>query len=118
MSTFTEDTASIPASGVPAPAAPGTMAAAATTTSQQIVESEMQTPWSQYLNSLNSQYQNKIRKAAQYSDYTLTLRYEDGREEKQVFTRKKLLQWQFDELEDLRAEASEFWLYAFTRARP
>src|SRR6266496_2616261 len=75
---------------------------------QQIVDSEIQTPWSNYLNSLNNLYQKKIQKYAQYSNYTFHLRYEDDRgEEKQVFARKKLLQWQFDELEDLRAEASE-----------
>ncbi len=75
---------------------------------QQIVDSEIQTPWSQYLNSLNGLYQKKIQKYAQYSNYTFHLRYEDDRgEEKQIFIRKKLLQWQFDELEDLRAEASE-----------
>src|SRR6266496_5127569 len=75
---------------------------------EQIVDSEIQTPWSNYLNSLNNLYQKKIQKYAQYSNYTFHLRYEDDRgEEKQVFARKKLLQWQFDELEDLRAEASE-----------
>jgi hypothetical protein len=74
---------------------------------KQIVDSEIQTPWSGYLNSLNNQYQKKIQKAAQHSNYTFNLSYEDGREEKKVFTRKKLKQWQFDELEDLRAEATD-----------
>lgn len=75
---------------------------------QQIATgSEATTAWGVYLNSLNAQYQEKIRRMAQQSNYTLNMRYEDGREEKQVFTRMKLLQWQFDEIEDLRAEATE-----------
>lgn len=65
------------------------------------------TAWGSYLNSLNVKYQERIRKMAQVSNYTLTLEYEDGRSEKQVFIRKKLLQWQFDLIEDLRAEATE-----------
>lgn len=68
----------------------------------------VQTPWSTYLNSLNAKYQDRIRKAAQAPNYNLTMRNEDGHEEKQVFTRMKLLQYQFDELEDLRAEATDF----------
>lgn len=74
---------------------------------KKIIGDAVQTPWSTYLNSLNAKYQNKIKKAAQLSNYNLTIRYEDGREEKQVFSRMKLLQYQFDELEDLRAEATE-----------
>lgn len=65
------------------------------------------TPWSTYLNSLNAKYQDRIKRSAQHSNYTLTMRYENGREEKQVFTRMKLLQYQYDEIEDLRAESSE-----------
>ena len=105
MSTFTEDnTTAVPFSSPP----PVNQQQQPTTNPpQQIVDSEMQTPWSQYLNSLNGLYQKRIQKAAQYSNYTFNLRYEDGREEKKVFIRKKLVQWQFDELEDLRAEASE-----------
>lgn len=74
---------------------------------RKIVEDSIQTPWATYLNSLNAKYQDKIKKAAQVSNYSLTMRYQDGREEKQVFTRMRLLQYQFDELEDLRAEATD-----------
>jgi hypothetical protein len=106
MSTFTEDPSSNPSNTQPQLIQQQQQSAAAPAP-QQIIDSEIQTPWSQYVNSLNSQYQKKIQKYAQYSNYTFNLCYEDGQEEKQVFTRKKLLQWQFDELEDLRAEASE-----------
>jgi hypothetical protein len=63
--------------------------------------------WSVYINSLNGKYQEKIKRLASLPNYNLHLRYEDGREEKQVFTRMKLLQWQFDELEDLRSSSQE-----------
>lgn len=71
------------------------------------IVSDSNTPWSTYLNSLNAKYQERIKKAAQQSNYNLTMRYENGREEKQIFTRMKLLQYQFEEIEDLRAEAGE-----------
>jgi hypothetical protein len=74
--------------------------------SKEIVP-DSKTPWATYMNSLNSKYQDRIKKAAQSSNYTLTMRYEDGREERKIFTRMKLLQYQFDEIEDLRAEANE-----------
>ena len=70
-------------------------------------EASATSAWGQYLNNLNGRYQEKIRDAAQQSNYNITIRYEDGREEKQVFTRMKMLQWQFDEIEDLRAEATD-----------
>ena len=71
------------------------------------IVTDKQTPWSAYLNSLNAKYQDRIKKAAQSSNYNLTMRYENGKEEKQVFVRMKLLQYQFEEIEDLRAESSE-----------
>lgn len=74
---------------------------------QPIAGTETVTPWTNYLNSLNSKYQQRIQRMAQVSNYKLNIRYEDGREETQVYTRMKLLQWQFDEIEDLRAEATE-----------
>jgi|SRR5215831_18174145 len=71
------------------------------------IVADSKTPWSAYMNSLNSKYQDRIRKAAQSPNYILTMRYEDGREVKQTFSRMKLLQYQFEEIEDLRAEANE-----------
>lgn len=71
------------------------------------IVADKQTPWSTYLNSLNAKYQERIKKAAQSSNYHLTMRYENGKEEKQIFVRMKLLQYQFEEIEDLRAESSE-----------
>lgn len=91
--------------GVPTPAAPNTPAA---------IAGESNTAWGTYLNSLNSKYQDKIKRMAQLPNYQITMRTDDGREEKQLFTRKKLLQWQFDEIEDLRAQATEL---AATSAR-
>lgn len=65
------------------------------------------TAWGQYLNSLNSKYQQKIKDAAQKSKYSLTIRNENGQDESLTFTRMKLLQYQYDEIEDLRAESTE-----------
>lgn len=64
-------------------------------------------PFSDYTNSLNIKYQEKIKLAAQRSNYTLELVYEDGKTTHYTYTRMKLLQWQFDEIEDLRSEAAE-----------
>jgi hypothetical protein len=74
---------------------------------KKIVDETVQTPWATYLNSLNGKYQDRIRKAAQASNYSLTMIYEDGREEKHVFIRRKLVQWQFDAIEELRADSTE-----------
>jgi|SRR5215510_235385 len=75
---------------------------------KQIVHgTEAQTPWGSYLNSLNSKYQKRIQQAAQKTKYEFTMRYEDGHEQKSVFHRMKLLQYQYDEIEDLRNEANE-----------
>jgi hypothetical protein len=64
----------------------------------------------------NLQYQEKIRRWAQYPNYSLNLQYRDGRKEKQVFTRMKLLQWQFEEIETLRAEAQELSITSPTKS--
>jgi hypothetical protein len=63
--------------------------------------------FSDYTNSLNSKYQEKIRNAAQSSNYKIDLSHKDGMKETITYTRMKLLQWQFDEIEDLRIEAAE-----------
>lgn len=68
---------------------------------------EASTAFGNYLNNLNQQYQEIIKRVAQHSSYTFTIRHEDGTEERIEFARRKLLQWQFDEIEDLRAEATE-----------
>jgi hypothetical protein len=65
------------------------------------------TAWGQYLNSLNTKYQDKIKEAAQKPKYSLTIRNANGQDESLTFTRMKLLQYQFDEIEDLRAESTE-----------
>jgi hypothetical protein len=76
--------------------------------SQKITDASTSgTAWGQYLNSLNAKYQDKIRKAAQQSKYSLTIRNSQGQDESLTFTRMKLLQYQYDEIEDLRAESSE-----------
>jgi hypothetical protein len=79
----------------------------AVTKSEPIAGSENPSAWSTYINNLNGKYQEKIKRFAAMPNYAFHLRYEDGREEKQVFTRMKLLQWQFDELEDLRSSSQE-----------
>lgn len=68
---------------------------------------DSKTPWAGYLNSLNAKYQERIKKAAQQSNYSLTIRRDNGQEEKHIFARMKMLQYQFEEIEDLRAEATE-----------
>lgn len=75
--------------------------------SPKVLVTETNTPWSNYLNSLNSKYQDRIKKAAQQSIYSITIRNENGSEVKQQFTRMKMLQYQFEEVEDLRAQSSE-----------
>lgn len=76
--------------------------------SQQITDAtSATTAWGQYLNSLNARYQNKIKDAAQKSKYVLTIRNSNGQDESLTFTRMKLLQYQYDEIEDLRAESTE-----------
>lgn len=102
MSTFTEDTNKIPQS-ISSPI----IQEEKEEKPQPIAGADANSAWSVYLNSLNTKYQQRIKQMAQLPNYTLTLRHEDGKEERQVYTRKKLLQWQFDEIEDLRADASE-----------
>lgn len=75
---------------------------------QQITDATTATTaWGQYLNSLNAKYQNKIKDAAQKSKYSLTVRNTQGQDETLTFTRMKLLQYQYEEIEDLRAESTE-----------
>lgn len=76
--------------------------------STKITESSTSTTaWTQYLNSLNEKYQKKIQAAAQQSKYSLTIRNAQGQDETLTFTRMKLLQYMYDEIEDLRADANE-----------
>lgn len=107
MSTFIEEnTNKLPAT-IPPPATAIEESEKDKDKPQTIAGSDANSAWSIYLNSLNAKYQQRIKNMAQLPNYTLTLRDEDGREERQVYTRKKLLQWQFDEIEDLRADATE-----------
>lgn len=78
-----------------------------TTTPITTTSSLSSSTFNQYTSTLGSKYQDKIKDAAQRSKYTLELTFEDGHKETQTYTRTKLLQWQYDEIEDLRAEASE-----------
>lgn len=76
--------------------------------SQQITDATTATTaWGQYLNNLNARYQNKIKDAAQKQKYSLTVRNSNGQDESLTFTRMKLLQYQYDEIEDLRADSTD-----------
>lgn len=76
--------------------------------SQQITDATTATTaWGQYLNNLNAKYQNKIKEAAQKSKYAITVRNNQGQDESLTFSRMKLLQYQYDEIEDLRADSTE-----------
>lgn len=107
MSTFTEENTNKVPESIPPPLEDPKLNMPESDKPQAIAGTDANSAWSIYLNSLNAKYQQRIKKMAQSPNYTLTLRYEDGREERQVYTRKKLLQWQFDEIEDLRADAAE-----------
>ena len=72
---------------------------------QPIAGEDNPTLTGQYLNSLNSLYQGKLMKWAKLPNYMIRSRDENGNEHKQVYTRMKILQWQFDEIEDYRTES-------------
>jgi hypothetical protein len=69
-------------------------------------------PFSEFTSKLNSDYQEKIRKYAQKPDYKIHIATapSNGKARQSdlvTFTRMKLLQYQFDEIEEIRAEATE-----------
>jgi hypothetical protein len=71
---------------------------------QPIAGEDTGSPTGQYLNSLNALYQGKLTKWAKLPNYTIHFR-KDGKEDKQVYERMKILQHEFDEIEDLRTQS-------------
>ena len=68
-------------------------------------------PFSDFASGLNAKYQEKIKRYAQMPNYFIHIATADGnggyKRDKVMFTRMKLLQFMFDEIEDLRSEANE-----------